>query len=194
MQKIIRYLKQFLSSKVFVSIDETRTHLNPIRPHHLLRKFLIPKFKAVPWPIHPTSWVSYPENIKIGIDTSPGYAPGCYVQGIGEIHIGDYSSIAANCAIISANHELLNPLKHKKGVVKIGQQCLISFGSVILPNTTLGDHTIVRPNSVVEGDFSDGYCILEGNPAKVVFKFPTEIQDRFIQIDHEFKYKGFKKI
>ena len=194
MPKMIRQFKRFLSTKLFISIEETRTHLNPIRPMHLFRHYFISKFRAVPWPIHPTSWVSYPENIKIGIDTSPGYAPGCYIQGIGEIHIGDYSSIAANSAIISANHELLDPLKHKRGIVKIGRQCLISFGSVILPNTTIGDYTIVRPNSVVEGDFSGGYCILEGNPAKVVFKFPNEIRDRFIQLDHDHKYIGFKKV
>jgi len=195
---MIRFLKNILVRFIFPQIEETRTHMNPIRPSHIfnyiLNQKILRKNKFLYWPVHPNSVITYPENIKLGIDTSPGYAHGCYIQGKGSIEIGDYSSFACNVGIISANHDLLNPSIHVKGKVVIGKYCLVSMGSVILPGTKLGDHVIVRPNSVVDGDFSDGYCVLSGNPAKTVFKFPDEIRDRFVKPNHAQKYIGFKKV
>ena len=58
------------------------------------------------WPVHKNSVVTDPQNVYCGIETSPGYSPGNYIQAKGKIYIGDYTQIAANVGIISANHVL----------------------------------------------------------------------------------------
>ena len=193
-KKFIKKLKKIVVLIFFPEIEETRSHLNPIKFSHIFNQKILKKRSNVYWPIHPTTTVTYPENIKIGIDTSPGYAPGCYIQGIGKICIGDYTMVSPNVGIISANHSIKDFRKHKKSEVIIGKYCWVGMGSVILPGSILGDHVVVRPNSVVDADFSDGYCILGGNPAKVLFKYPKEMKKNIIKFEHENKYIGFKKL
>lgn len=120
------------------------------------------------WPVHFTSIVTGEKNILCGIETCPGFSPGCYIQGIGKIYIGDYTQIAANVGIISANHEVHDNREHIESIVNIGKWCWIGMNSVILPGVTLGDFTIVGAGSVVTKSFSDGYCVVAGNPAKLI--------------------------
>ncbi|MBS7109518.1 MAG: hypothetical protein KH076_09760 [Streptococcus sp.] len=42
------------------------------------------------------------------------------------------------------------------------------MNSVILPGVILGDHTIVGAGAVVTHSFPDGYCIIGGNPARII--------------------------
>lgn len=121
------------------------------------------------WQVHRNSIVTNPEKIRIGIETSPGMMPGCYIQGAGGIEIGDYTQIAPNVGIISANHDLHDNRIHiDKGPIVVGRYCWIGMGAVILPGVTLGEYTIVGAGAVVSRSFPDGYCVIAGNPAKVI--------------------------
>ena len=121
------------------------------------------------WPVHFTSKVNQPQNIVVGVETCPGYEPGCYIQGLGQILIGDYCHIAQNVGIISANHRVENPAEHDKSKsVVIGSHCWIGMNAVILPGVRLGDFTTVGAGSVVTKSFPDGYCVIAGNPARVI--------------------------
>lgn len=120
------------------------------------------------WPMHFTSKVSYAQNILVGKGSFPGFMPGCYIQGIGYIEVGDYSIFSANVGIISANHDLYDSSQHIASKVFIGSYCWIGMNVVILPGVTLGDYTIVGAGSVVTKSFSQGYCIIGGNPAKII--------------------------
>lgn len=122
------------------------------------------------WPVHPSSKVVGWQNILVGVETSPGLMPGCYIQGIGKIIIGDYTQIAPNVAIISANHHLEDNRRHVIKNVTIGKYCWIGFGAVILPGVTLGDYTVVGAGSVVTKSFPDGYSVIAGNPARLINK------------------------
>ena len=85
------------------------------------------------------------------------------------IQIGKGTYIAPNVGLITANHDpqkLDNHLPSKP--IKLGENCWIGMNSVILPGITLGDHTIVGAGSVVTKSFPEGYCVVAGNPAKLL--------------------------
>lgn len=143
--------------------------------------------RNVYWPVHFSSLVTNYRNIFAGVETCPGYMPGCYIQGIGKIIIGDYTQISANVGIISANHELYDNRKHTTPTtVKIGRYCWIGMNAMILPGVELGDYTIVGAGSVVTKSFPDGYCVIAGNPAKSIKQL-----DRKQCVMHKSKYEYY---
>lgn len=131
--------------------------------------------RHVYWPVHYTSTVVAWKNIYAGIETAPGYAPGCYIQGLGKIYVGDYTQIAANVGIISANHDPYDNRKHLvSNPVRIGRYGWIGMNAVILPGVELGDFTVVGAGSIVTRSFAEGYCVIAGNPARLIKKLdPT---------------------
>jgi acetyltransferase-like isoleucine patch superfamily enzyme len=140
------------------------------------------------WPVHWTSQVYDVENILIGIDAYPGIMKGCYIQGKGGITIGDYTQVAPNVVIVSANHDLYDSRKHLKKPVKIGKYCWIGAGAKIMPGVELGDWTIVGAGAVVTKSFPDGYCVLGGVPAKVVKVLEKE---KCIPFTNKIPYIGY---
>lgn len=46
------------------------------------------------------------------------------------------------------------------------------MNSVVLPGVSLGPHTVVGAGSVVTKSFPDGYCVVAGNPAKIIRRLP----------------------
>jgi len=124
--------------------------------------------KKAYWPVHWTSQVYDPEKILVGVDAYPGIMKGCYIQGRGGVEIGDYTQIAPNVIIVSANHDMYDTRKHIEGKVKIGKYCWIGAGAKIMPNVELGDWTIVAAGCVVTKSFPGGYCVIGGVPAKVI--------------------------
>lgn len=123
------------------------------------------------WPMHPSSLVTYPQNILIGKDTNPGYNPGCFIHGVNKIYIGNHTKIGPNVGIMSGNHNVYNLSEQTiNEPIIIEEYCWIGMNSMILPGVKLGEHTIVAANSVVNKSFPDGYQILAGSPAKIVKK------------------------
>lgn len=120
------------------------------------------------WPMNFTSRVTHAQNILVGKGSFPGYMPGCYIQGIGRIIIGKYSIFSANVGIISANHNLYDNSIHEKGEVHIGDYCWVGMNAMILSGVRLGDYTIVGAGAVVTRSFPEGYCVIGGNPARVI--------------------------
>lgn len=166
----------------------TRGTAAAIKPNVWFYQKVLGFNKTAYWPMHFSSVVNGVENIKIGIGTAPGLAPGCYIQGTGKIEIGDYTIIAPNVGIISANHSLYDYSQHEKGSVIIGRYCWIGMNSIIMPNVVLGDHTIVAGGAVVTKKFEGGYCVIGGNPAKIIKNIE---KSRCIENTNEFKYKGY---
>ena len=62
------------------------------------------------------------------------------------------------------------------------------MNSVILPGVTLGNHTIVGAGSVVTKSFDEGYCIIAGNPARIVKRFN---KNEKIDYKDEYEYYGY---
>ena len=113
---------------------------------------------------------------------------GCYIQGVGKIYVGDYSQIASNVVIISANHDLYDTRKHNPSEVKIGRYCWLGAGSMIMPGVELGDFTIVGAGAVVTKSFVEGYCLIAGNPAKIIRQLEKE---KCIPYKNRVEYNGY---
>jgi acetyltransferase-like isoleucine patch superfamily enzyme len=152
-------------------------------------KFKFRKNKALYWPIHKTTDVTHPKNIFVGINSNPGTLGGCYIQGNGKIFIGDYVHFSRNIGVISGNHGLYNhygAYDNKETV--IGDYSWIGMNCVILPGVVLGIRTIVGAGSVVTQSFPDGYCVIAGNPAKLIKILDKE---KFTKHDKFFKEKFY---
>lgn len=147
--------------------------------------------KHVYWPVHYTSVINVYKNIYVGVGSAPGLSPGCYIQGIGKVYIGDYTGLGPNVGVISANHHMFDMRKYYRGVVRIGNYCWVGMNSVILPDVELGDFTIVQAGSVVKDSFKEGYCVIGGNPAKLIKKFPEESYHLFERYRNNFEYHGY---
>jgi acetyltransferase-like isoleucine patch superfamily enzyme len=145
------------------------------------------------WPVHFTSTVRFPLNIYVGIDAAPGISPGCYIQAVGKIFIGDYTQIAPNVGIISSNHFMLDIRHHIKNEVRIGRYCRIGMGSIVHPGVVLGDFTTVAAGAVVTSSFPDGYCVISGNPAVIVADYSKNeaIKEKFLLYRNEHEYNGY---
>lgn len=147
--------------------------------------------RHVYWPVHHSSLISNPKNVYCGIETCPGFMPGCYIQALGKIYIGDYTQISANVGIITANHDVYENKKHDNAKnVRIGKYSWIGMNSVILPGVELGDYTIVGAGSVVTKSFNEGYLVIAGNPARIIKRLDREKCQPF---KSEYEYNGYIK-
>jgi acetyltransferase-like isoleucine patch superfamily enzyme len=140
------------------------------------------------WPVHWTSKVYDVENILVGIDAYPGTMGGCYITGRGGLTIGDFTQIAPNVVIVTANHDLYDSRRHICKPVKIGRYCWIAAGAKIMPGVELGDWTIVAAGAVVTTSFPEGYAVLGGVPAKKIKDLEKE---KCVEFRYEHEYHGY---
>ena len=102
--------------------------------------------------------------------------PRCYLDNRCEIIIGNNVSIAHDTKIYTLGHNLNDPMFASKGAaVIIKDYACIFAGAMIMPGVTIGKGSVVYPGSVVTKDIDD-YCIVGGNPAKVVGKRSKDLR------------------
>lgn len=140
-------------------------------------RFLQGTNKGVRFPVSPQICVTGSQNIDFHPDDLNNFQTvGNYFQAIGKITIGHGTYIAPNVGLITANHDPADPDKHlAPKPITLGEKCWIGMNSVILPGVTLGDHTVVGAGSVVTKSFSEGHCVIAGNPARMIRKLDTSI-------------------
>lgn len=184
---LIRIFKLLPKYKFFRDTANTQT---PISFNLWYNQKVKGHCKDAYWPVHKNSQVNDPKNIYCGIETSPGYSPGCYIQAKGKIYIGDYTQIAANVGIVSSNHLLEDSRKHKIEEIHIGKYCWIGMGAVIMPGVTLGDYTIVGAGAVVTKSFPEGFCVIGGNPARLIKEIDKE---KCVFYKSDYEYNGYIK-
>lgn len=123
---------------------------------------------SVPWPVHPTTRVMSPGNIRRGT-RAPGLSAGCHIDGRNGIHFGRNVWIGPYVTIVSMNHDVND--YHRwidADPVVIGDDCWLGAHSVILAGVALGPHTVVAAGAVVTKSFPQGNQLLAGNPARIV--------------------------
>lgn len=134
------------------------------------------------WAVHHTSTIHCPHNIRRGKNVYPGDSPGVYINASNGISIGDYTNIGPNVGLISSNHDLVDNDRHTLAPpINIGRFCWLGMGAMILPGVSLGDFTIVGAGAVVTRNFEEGYCVIAGNPARIIKQLNKPDCDAFAQ-------------
>ena len=149
-------------------LQETKGTQTPISFRDWYRQEVCGINRGPYWPVHTSSLVTGWRNVLAGIETSPGAMPGCYVQAMGSVILGNYTQIGPNVSIISSNHKSEDLRQHDIGRIEIGEYSWLGAGSVILPNVVLGPFTIVAAGAAVTKSLPEGYSVLAGVPAQVV--------------------------
>ena len=131
--------------------------------------------------------------VRVFIGNHSGLFDDVIVSGVGEIHIGDRSTVghnsvlvsrerieigndcmlAAFCYVLDVDHEFADTKTtiREQGLrikpVIIGNDVWVGAGTIILRGVTIGDGAVVAANSVVTKDVSP-HAVVGGIPAKVV--------------------------
>ena len=87
------------------------------------------------------------------------------------IYIGDYTMMGPNVVIATAGHPV-DPDLRRQGLqynlpVRIGSNCWLGAGVIVLPGVTIGDNTVVGAGSVVTKDLPSG-VVAVGNPCRIL--------------------------
>lgn len=145
--------------------------------HYLIPQKLFRLNPKVRWPVHFTSTVLAPENIKKGILCDPGDNLNNYIQANNGIVFGSNIELGPGVSIISSNHKSDNLREHTKGKpIIIGNNVWIGANSTLLPEVTIGNNVIIGANSLVNKDIPDN-SIAVGNPCKVIKQKEIYIED-----------------
>lgn len=87
------------------------------------------------------------------------------------IYVGDHTMIGPNVTLATAGHPILPALREEvyqfNLPVRIGRNCWLGAGVIVLPGVTIGDNTVVGAGSVVTRDLPCG-VVAAGNPCRVL--------------------------
>lgn len=127
--------------------------------------------RGSPWPMAHTTTISDYQRLHFHpADLNNLNSPGCYFQNFdADITLGEGCYISPNVGLITANHDPSAVEEHLPGSpVVVGAKSWVGMNATVLPGVTLGPSTIVGAGSVVTKSFPDGWCVIAGNPARVI--------------------------
>ena len=87
------------------------------------------------------------------------------------IHIGDHTMLGPNVVLAAGGHPILPELR-ERGMqfnmpIRIGRNCWLGAGVVVVPGVTIGDNTVIGAGSVVTRDIPAN-VVAVGNPCRVL--------------------------
>lgn len=100
------------------------------------------------------------------------------------IYVGDFCQIGPNVVLATAGHPI-DPALREQGLqfnapIRVGRNCWLGAGVLVMPGVTIGDNTVVGAGSVVTKDLPS-HVVAVGNPCRVL----REINDH----DREYYFK-----
>lgn len=103
------------------------------------------------------------------------------------IYVGDYTMIGPNVTLATAGHPIYPPLRELgyqyNFPVRIGKNCWLGAGVVVLPGVSIGDNVVIGAGSIVTKNIPSN-VVAVGNPCRVL----REVSER----DREYYFKGRK--
>ena len=103
------------------------------------------------------------------------------------IYVGDYTMFGPNVIVATAGHPILPELREKgyqyNMPVRIGRNCWLGAGAIVMPGITIGDNVVVGAGSVVTRDLPSN-VVAVGDPCRVL----REVGEH----DREFYFKDRK--
>lgn len=87
------------------------------------------------------------------------------------IYVGDNTKFGPNVVLATAGHPIL-PALREKGLqynlpIRIGRNCWLGSGVIVVPGVTIGDNTVIGAGSVVTKDIPSN-VVAVGNPCRVL--------------------------
>ena len=87
------------------------------------------------------------------------------------IYIGDYTMLGPNVTIATAGHPI-DPELRRRGLqynlpVRIGRNCWLGAGVIVMPGVTIGDNTVIGAGSIVTKDIPAN-VVAVGNPCRIL--------------------------
>jgi galactoside O-acetyltransferase len=106
------------------------------------------------------------------------------------IYVGDYTMFGPNVTLAAAGHPILPSLREKayqyNFPVRIGKNCWIGAGVIVVPGVTIGDHTVIGAGSVVTKDIPAD-VVAVGNPCRVLRKINEHDEEYYFK-DRKIEY------
>ena len=103
------------------------------------------------------------------------------------IYVGDCTQFGPNVVLATAGHPILPGLREQgyqyNAPVRIGRNCWLGAGVVVVPGVTIGDNVVIGAGSVVTKDLPNN-VIAVGNPCKIL----REVNEH----DREYYFKDKK--
>ena len=103
------------------------------------------------------------------------------------IYVGDNTMFGPNVTVATAGHPINADLRRKgyqyNAPVRIGKNCWIGAGALIMPGVTIGDNVVIGAGSVVTKDIPSN-VVAVGNPCRVL----REVGER----DNQYYFKDRK--
>ncbi|GAW99504.1 sugar O-acetyltransferase [Secundilactobacillus mixtipabuli] len=87
------------------------------------------------------------------------------------IYVGDHTMFGPNVILAAGTHPVLFELREKEYQynlpIKIGRNCWLGAGAIVLPGVTIGDNTVIGAGSVVTKNVPAN-VVAVGNPCRVM--------------------------
>lgn len=100
------------------------------------------------------------------------------------IYVGDCTMIGPNVTIATAGHPVLPKLREKayqfNASVKIGKNCWLGAGVIVLPGVSIGDNSVIGAGSVVTKDIPSS-VVAVGNPCTVLRKISERDKEYYFK-------------
>lgn len=110
------------------------------------------------------------DNLQLGYKTDIGAFT--YINAKNGVTIEDNVQIGSHCSIYS-----ISTIDNKEGPVILKKNCRIGTHSVLMPNVTIGENSVIGAFSFVNKNIPEN-VVAFGVPAKVIKKFTeTEIKE-----------------